>query len=69
MKWIKKHENKIKWNKIQNHTENNEYILVFIIKEIEARTKYVQPQYETLRKLVSTRSLVVSWKKAFRTCI
>ena len=40
-------------------------IIGFTIKATETRKKYAQPEYETLRKLVLTCSLIGSWEEAF----
>ena len=64
MKWINK--NKIKYNKRKKSYGEHEYVLGFTIKYMEARMQYALPQYETFRKLVSTRSLIGSWKQSFR---
>ena len=55
----------MKWIKKAKSYGEHEYLLSFTIKATEAHTKYVQPQYETFRKLVPMRSLIVSWKQSF----
>ena len=65
MKWISKTEKNTNVGLYGEH----EYVTGFIIKLMKARTKYVRTQYQTLRKLGSTRSLIGSWKEAFGTII
>ena len=50
----------------QNYMENTSTFLVLLFKEMEARTRYVRPLYETFRKLFSTHSIIGLPKKSFR---
>ena len=60
MEWMS-----INKNKMQNHMETRVRSWFYYYKAMEARTKYVRPYYETLRKLVSTPSLIGSLEQRF----
>ena len=47
----------------------HEYVIGFTNREMETRTKYVRPQYEIIRKLFSTYSLICGGKQALGTTI